>query len=180
VGGEFFYLELFTFILLMVTAFFANRIVRFQRKMANEWHTLRTTSVKNPIGNLEGRRKIYLVMTIVMLIAYMVLRGLGQYQYAVLALIFAYFTYSSIFMMMRQTTEIRMNREGIYLPDRMVTWDKIEYYEWKKDKRRPSGVVRLKIKGKFSKVGFMMDTQSRKNVAKFFERNNVEARGETL
>lgn len=179
-GFDYFFLEILSWVLLMMTAVFVYRITRFQKKMAPQWHTLRTTAVKNPLGNHGGRNKVYMVLTVVLLIAYMVLRAMGIYQYAVLTLIFAYFTYSSIFMMMRQTAVVRMNREGIYLADRMVEWEKVEYYEWKKDKKRPSGVLRLKLKGKFNKVGFLMDTQSRKNVAKAMEKHEVPAKGESL
>ncbi len=179
-GYDYFILEMLSWALLLMTAVFVFRITRFQKKMAPQWHTLRTTAVKNPLGNQGGRSKAYMIFTIILLIVYMVLRTMGIYQYAVLALILAYFTYSSVFMMMRQGAVIRMNREGIYLVDRMVEWEKIEYYEWKKDKKRPSGVLRLKLKGKFNKVGFLMDTQSRKNVAKAFEKQAITAKGESL
>jgi|GEM_PF-2659778 len=177
---DYFFLEILSWFLLMLTGYFVYRITRFQKNMASQWHTLRTTVVKNPLGNHAGRSKVYMVMTIILLIAYMILRAMNIYQYAVLALIFAYFTYSSIFMMMRQTTQIRFNREGVYLADRMVKWEQIEYYEWKKDRKRPSGVLRLKLKGKFTKVGFLMDTQSRKNVAKALEKHEIPSRGESL
>ncbi len=179
-GYDYYILEMVSWALLLITAIFVFRITRFQKKMAPQWHTLRTTAVKNPLGNQAGRSKAYMIFTIILLITYMVLRTIGIYQYAVLALILGYFTYSSIFMMMRQTAVIRINREGIYLADRMVVWEKIEHYEWKKDKKRPSGVLRLKLKGKFTKVGFLMDTQSRKNVAKAFEKQNIPAKGESL
>ena len=177
---DYFILEMMSWFLLMVTAVFVFRITRFQKKMEPQWHTLRTTAVKNPLGDRTRRSRAYMIFTIVLLIVYMVLRTIGIYQYAVLSLIFAYFTYSSIFMMMRQTTVIRMNREGIYLADRMVEWEKVEYYEWKKDRKRPSGVLRLKIKGRYTKVGFLMDTQSKKNVAKVFEKQAIPARGMSL
>ncbi len=179
-GFDYFFLEILSWFLLMLTGYFVYRITRFQKKMAPQWHTLRTTIVKNPLGSHTGRSKVYMVLTILLLIAYMVLRAMGIFQYAVLTLIFAYFTYSSIFMMMRQTAQIRINRDGIYLADRMVKWDQVEYYEWKKDRKRPSGVLRLKLKGKFTKVGFLMDTQSRKNVAKVFEKHEIPAHGESL